>query len=91
VLDGYQPKPLQEVSGLGKPENGANDMTKSHSFETAFHQYACHLQDNLGQSASNREYICRESSGLDDSSGAFILRDVFGNESARINGNEVTL
>ena len=66
-------------------------MTKSHSFETAFHQYACHLQDNLGKSASSREYICRESSRLDDNSGAFVLRDVFGNESARVNGNEVTL
>jgi len=60
------------------------------TFDTAFYKYACHLQDRLGQSASNREYICRESSGPDPS-GAFVLRDVFGNESARINGNEVTL
>ena len=66
-------------------------MTKSHSFETAFHQYACHLQDNLGKSASSREYICRESSGLDDSSGAFVLRGVSDNEIARVNDNEVTL
>ena len=90
MLDGYQPKPLQEVSGLGKPENGANDMTKSHSFDSAFYKYACHLQDNLGQSASSREYICRESSGLDPS-GAFVLRGVSDNEIARVNGNEVTL
>ena len=61
-----------------------------HNFNTAFHKYACHLQDNLGQSASSREYICRESSGL-DSSGAFILRDVLGKESARINGTQVKI
>ena len=60
-----------------------------HNFNTAFHKYACHLQDNLGQSASSREYICRETSAL-DSSGAFVLRDVFGNESARVNGDKVT-
>ena len=90
MLDGYQPKPLQEVSGLGKPENGANDMTKSNSFDSAFYKYSCHLQDNLGQSASNREYICRESSGP-DSSGEFVLRGVSDNEIARVNGNEVTL
>mgnify|MGYP003664772304 FL=1 len=61
-----------------------------HTFDTAFYKYACHLQDRLGQSASNREYICRESSGPDPS-GAFILRDVFGNESARINGTQVKI
>ena len=61
-----------------------------HNFDTAFYRYACHLQDNLGQSASTQEYICRESSGL-DSSGDFILRDVYGNEVARVKGSRITL
>ena len=65
-------------------------MISPHNFNTAFHRYACHLQDNLGQSASSREYICRESSGLDPS-GAFVLRGVSDNEIARVNGAQVKI
>ena len=63
---------------------------KPHIFETAYYQYACYLQDELGQSASNREYICRESSDL-DSSGAFILRGVSDNQIATVKDKQVTL
>jgi len=64
---------------------------KKHSFETAYHQYACYLQDSLGQSAWRNEYICRELSGLDDKSGAFILRGIDENVIAKVKDNQVTL
>jgi hypothetical protein len=44
-----------------------------HSFDTAFYKYACHLQDRLGQSASSRGWMCRESSGPEED-GRYILR-----------------
>jgi len=60
------------------------------NFDIAFYRFACHLQDNLGQSASNREYICRESSGS-DSSGNYILRGINGDIVAQVQGRKVTL
>jgi len=60
------------------------------NFDIAFYRFACHLQDNLGQSASNREYICRESSGS-DSSGNYILRGISGDIVAQVQGRKVTL
>ena len=60
------------------------------NFDIALYRFACHLQDNLGQSASNREYICRESSGS-DSSGTYILRGISGDIVARVKGRKVTL
>jgi len=63
---------------------------KHHNFDTAFYRFSCHMQDNLGQSTSNREYICRESSGS-DSSGTYILRGISGDIVAQVQGKKVTL
>ena len=63
-----------------------------HTFNTACHQYACHLQDRLNQSASSREWIDKDLSGFDQSSGAFILRGVSGDKIAQVSGKgKVTL
>jgi len=60
------------------------------TFNTAYHQYACHLQDRLNQSASSREWISRELSG--NQSNIFILRGVSGDIVAQVSGKgKVTL
>ena len=59
------------------------------NFESAYHQYACHLSDNLNQSASSRGWISRELSG--NQSNTFILRGVSGDIVAQVQGKKVTL
>jgi len=60
------------------------------TFNSAYHQYACHLQDRLHQSASSREWISRELSG--NQSNIFILRGVSGDIVAQVSGKgKVTL
>ena len=57
-----------------------------HNFNTAFKKYASHLSDNLGQSASSREFICREVSG--EKSGYFVLRGIAENDLARVSNDD---
>ena len=64
---------------------------KNQNFTTAYHKYACHLE-KLNQSASSREWIDKDLSGFDQSSGAFILRGVSGDKIAQVSGKgKVTL
>ena len=62
-----------------------------HNFDTAFKKYASHLSDNLRQSASSREFICRQVSG--EKSGYFVLRGIAENDLARVSNEtgKVTL